>query len=70
MELKKKGEVKFKCSAHQLYNSLLSGVACNRSLAQSARIYGNDPTLAIQLDHQANYQESLLESLFKDGTPE
>lgn len=64
--LKKEGEVEFKCKPHQLYNTLFQGIKNNRSLADTAR-FMRDEKLAIQLDHQADYQEYLLNSLFKDG---
>lgn len=55
------GQVEYKFSAHQFYNTLKAGVPVNRSLAMNPMFTKEERRGFAQ---QADYQEGLLESLF------
>lgn len=62
-KLKAEGEIEFVCKPHQLYNSLIRGIPTNFGLAEVKRRF-NEPEAARGFEQQAEYQVSLLKTLF------
>lgn len=58
-KLKAEGEIEFVCKPHQLYNSLIRGIPTNFGLAEV-----NEPEAARGFEQQAEYQVSLLKTIF------
>lgn len=61
--LKSEGEIEFVCKPHQLYNTLIRGIPMNFSLGETKRTF-NEPEAARGFEQQAEYQVSLLKTLF------
>lgn len=61
--LKSEGEIEFVCRPHQLYNTLIRGIPTNLGLGEMKRMFG-EPEAARGFEQQAEYQISLLKTLF------